>query len=330
MALIRKISSRLKSEDNSGFGTNSSSTGGRFYNKDGKANIIKRGIGFLDRYSWYHTMIEMPAGRFLTLLFAIYVFINLIFAGVYYLIGVEHLAGINTSSEWTKFTEVFFFSTQTFTTVGYGRISPSGFLTSAVATFEAFLGLLNFAIATGLFYGRFSRPQMYLRFSDKALIAPFKDGTGLMFRMSPFKNNSLSEAEVKVTMAISTEENGKIIDKFYNLDLQISKVNSLVLSWTVVHPITEESPLYGFSQEDIQNTDIELLVFVKAFDEVFANSVVTRTSYISKEIEWGAKFKMMYYPSDDKNQTILDLDMLNAFDKVELPQQVRAVQERGE
>lgn len=327
MALIRKISSRLKPEDNSGFGSSATSTGGRFYNRDGRANVIKTGTGILSRYSWYHTMLNMPRAKFLLLLFSIYISINLVFAGIYYMIGVEHLAGIITTSQWTKFTEVFFFSTQTFTTVGYGRISPTGFMTSAVATFEAFLGLLNFAIATGLFYGRFSRPQAFLKFSDNALIAPYKEGTGLMFRMSPYKNNSLSEAEVKVTMAMTFEENGKLVDKFYTLDLEISKINSLVLSWTIVHPINEKSPLYGFSKEDIENTDIELIVFVKAFDEVFSNNVVTRTSYISPEIVWGAKFNMMYHPSDDKNKTILDLDKLNEFDKAELPEPIRAVQE---
>jgi len=326
MASSRKVNQRLKAEENSGFGTAANNSGGRFYNRDGNANVVKRGVGVLHRYSWYHTMIEMPRAKFLLLLFSIYIAMNLVFAGVYYLVGVEHLAGINTSSSWSKFTEVFFFSTQTFTTVGYGRISPTGFTTSAIATLEAFLGLLNFAIATGLFYGRFSRPQAFLKFSDKALISPYKGGTGLMFRMSPFKNNSLSEAEVLVTLAITVEENGNWVDRFYTLPVEISKINSLVLSWTIVHPINEESPLYGFSKEDILNTDIEMLVFVKAFDEVFSNNVVSRTSYISKEIFWGGKFKLMYYPSEDKNKTILDLDKLNDFDIVMLPVPAHSVQ----
>ena len=245
MALIKRHR-QLKSEDNSGFGTNSNSTGGRFYNRDGRPNVIKKGVGVLNRYSWYHTMLGMKRGKFLLLLLLIYTSVNLIFAGIYYVIGINHLAGINTGSTWKNFTEVFFFSAQTFTTVGYGRISPTGFVTSAVSTFEAFLGLLSFAIATGLFYGRFSRPQAFLKFSDNALIAPYKDGTAFMFRMAPYKNNNLSEAEVKLTMVVTTEENGKLTDKFYNLDMELSKVNSLTLSWTIVHPINEQSPFYGF------------------------------------------------------------------------------------
>lgn len=323
MAIIKRFRN-LKSEDNSGFGTNSNSTGGRFYNRDGNPNVIKKGVSILNRYSWYHTMLGMKRGRFLLLLLLGYICINLVFAGVYYIIGIYHLAGINTGSQWKNFTEVFFFSAQTFTTVGYGRISPTGFLTSAVSTFEAFLGLLSFAIATGLFYGRFSRPQAFIRFSDNALIAPYKDGTAFMFRLAPYKNNNLSEIEAKLTMAITTEENGKLTDKFYNLEMELSKVNALTLSWTIVHPINEKSPFFGFSKDDIMKTDIEVLVYIKAFDEVFSNSVVARTSYISAEIVWGAKFKLIYHPSEDKSKTVIDLDKLNEFDKVILPEPVIA------
>ncbi len=190
MALLKRLRN-LKTEVNTGFGTNSTSTGGRFINRDGRPNVIKRGVGILNRYSWYHTMLGMKAGKFLLLLFLIYITVNLFFAGIYYLIGINHLAGVNTGSPWKNFTEVFFFSAQTFTTVGYGRISPTGFMASAVSTFEAFLGLLSFAIATGLFYGRFSRPQAFLKFSSNALIAPFKEGTAFMFRLAPYKNNNL-------------------------------------------------------------------------------------------------------------------------------------------
>ncbi|MBC7874633.1 MAG: Inward rectifier potassium channel Irk [Ferruginibacter sp.] len=318
MALMKKPRN-LRTDNNTGFGTNSTSTGGRFVNRDGRPNVIKKGIGILNRYSWYHTMLGMNRGKFLFLLFIIYISVNLVFAGVYYLIGIDHLAGVHAGSSWKNFTEVFFFSAQTFTTVGYGRISPVGFMASAVSTFEAFLGLLSFAIATGLFYGRFSRPRAFLKFSENALIAPYQEGTALMFRMSPYKNNMLSEVEIKLTMAITTsEEDGRLTDKFFTLDMELSKINSLSLSWTIVHPITETSPFYGFSKEDIANTDIEIMVFVKGFDEVFSNNVVTRTSYVSAEIIWGAKFRMMYHPNDDKSKTILDLDKLNDYDQVSL------------
>lgn len=319
MALLKRFRN-LKSEINTGFGNNSNSTGGRFVNKDGRPNVIKKGVDLLDRYSWYHTMLGMKAGRFLVLIFLMYISINLFFAGIYYLIGIHHLAGVNTGSPWKNFTELFFFSAQTFTTVGYGRISPTGFMASAVSTFEAFLGLLSFAIATGLFYGRFSQPQAFLKFSNNALIAPFKDGTALMFRLAPYKNNNLSEVEIKLTMSITSEENGKLTDKFFNLELEYAKINGLALSWTIVHPIDDKSPFFGLSKDDIANTDIEIIVFLKGFDQVFSNNVVTRTSYVNSEIIWGAKFNMMFHPSENMNNTILHLDKINDFDLVPLPE----------
>ena len=321
MAILKRFRN-LKTEINTGFGNNSNSTGGRFINKDGRPNVIKRGVGLLDRYSWYHTMLGMKAGRFLVLIFLLYITINLFFAGIYYLIGINHLAGVNTGSPWKNFTEVFFFSAQTFTTVGYGRISPTGFMASAVSTFEAFLGLLSFAIATGLFYGRFSQPQAFIKFSHNDLIAPFKNGTALMFRIVPYKNNNLSDVEIKVTLSITTEENGKLTDKFFDLTLEYAKISGLVLSWTIVHPIDDKSPFYGLSKDDIASTDMEIMVFLKGFDQVFSNNVVTRTSYVSSEIIWGAKFNMMFNPSENMNKTIIHSDKLNAYDLVQLPESV--------
>ena len=136
--------------------------------------------------------------------------------------------------------------------------------------------------------------------------------------MAPYKNNLLSEAEVKVNLAMQVEENGKMMNKFYNLDLEIPKINSLALSWTIVHPMNEQSPLYNFNHSDMVNAKMEALIFVKAFDEVFSNTVVQRFSYVASEVVWGAKFRMMYHADEKHGTTILDLDKLNDFEKVEL------------
>lgn len=319
MAYWKRIRN-LISQDNSGFGTNATNSGRRFFDRrSGSALVQRRGVGFLSKYSWYHTMLGMPTGRFLLLLFTIYISVNFLFAGIYYIIGVEHLAGIEPAHNWKEFSDVFFFSTQTFTTVGYGRISPSGFWASAVATLEAFLGLLSFAIATGLFYGRFSRPRAFLRFSQQAIIAPYKGGLALMFRMAPYKNNVLSEAEVTITLAMQVDEDGKPVNKFFTLDTEIVKINSLALSWTVVHAINEKSPLADLTRDELPNTRIEAMVYVRAFDEVFSNTVVARWSYLQSEIRWGARYRMMYHASANRETTVLDLRLLDAMEEVPLP-----------
>jgi len=305
-----------KNTDNSGFGANAS---GRFINKDGLPNVRRKGINVLNRLSWYHTMLNLSSFRFISYLVMMYILINIIFAFIYYLIGVEHLTGIDKSDPVNEFIDVFFFSSQTFTTVGYGRIAPVGFTASLVATFEAFLGLLTFAIATGLFYGRFSRPRAYLRFSDIAVIAPFQDVTALMFRLAPYKNNALTDADVTLSTAIEVTENETTKINFYRLETQLSKINTLALNWTVVHKIDENSPFYRFSADDFKNTNIEIIVHVRAFDEVFSNTVVQRSSYVSEEIIYGAKFTPMYYPDLDGQSTVLDLDKINEYKKADLP-----------
>lgn len=319
MALIKRFRN-LRSEENTGFSERTDDSTGRFFSRNtNSANVIKRGMGLLDGYSWYHTLLGMKRIKFMILIFSFYILINLVFAGIYYLIGVEHFGGIENGSALENFSEVFFFSTQTFTTVGYGRISPVGFAASAMATLEAFLGLLTFAIATGLFYGRFSRPRAFIRFSENALIAPFKEGTALMFRIAPYKNNTLSEIKAEVTLAMQVEENGKKTNKFFDLVLQFDELNTLALSWTIVHPIDEASPLFGFTEEDIKNTRMEIMPFIKAFDEAFSNTVMARYSYINKEIVWGAKFNLMYHPDSSRQKTVLDLKKLNQYETVSLP-----------
>lgn len=313
------INTKAKTDSNTGFSSNPSSYGGRFINKDGTANIEKRGISFLNRISWYHMMLNMSGWKFIAVLFTFYAGINFIFASLYYIIGLEYLDGVgNIGSEWAKFGKAYFFSAQTFTTVGYGHISPNGFFTSALAATEALTGLLSFAIATGLFYGRFSRPKAFLRFSQNALIAPYKNINALMVRLAPFKNTNLIDAEARMTMGMSVNENGIMVTKFYTLNLELQKINSLTLSWTLVHPIDENSPFYGFTENDFASAEGEIIVYIKAFDDLFSSTVATTTSYLFDEIVYGAKFEIMYNENDDNTTTVLHLDKINKFNKMEL------------
>lgn len=314
MSFQKKISIDKTAEMNTGFGSNAADYGGRFLNPDGSPNIMISDISTFEKISWYHTMLGLKNWKFLVLIVSFFISINIVFALVYYVMGVEHLSGMLYTNSLEKFTEAFFFSCQTFTTVGYGRINPLGFAPSAVASFEALLGLLSFAIVTGLFYGRFARPKAFLKFSDNAVLAPYKNINALMFRVSPYKNTILTDAEAKVTLGMSVEINGKVENRFYPLQLEFKTVTALTLSWTIVHPINEESPLYDLTEEDYKKTQGEVLIYLKAFDDMFANTVTVRKSYTFQEIITGVKFVPMFNRSANNRKTVLHIDKLNVFE----------------
>ncbi|MBC7651405.1 MAG: Inward rectifier potassium channel Irk [Deinococcales bacterium] len=319
MALLKNFNLKAKAETETGLGTNVNYNGGRFFNKDGSANIEMRGMSFFSRFNVYHSLLSITTWKFLAIIFIAFFGINLLFAALYLVIGINHLGGMVANSNSEKFGEAFFFSTQTFTTVGYGRINPIGFAASFTAAVEALIGLMSFALITGLLYGRFARPRAYIRYSENALFTPFRGGTAFMFRIVPYTKNFLVNVEAKVTLSMQiVDDDGIKKNKFFNLPLDIAKASSLISNWTIVHVIDEESPFYNLSKQDIDNANIEILILVQGFDESFANTVIARGSYIANEFVHGAKFLPMYHPNEDNTSTILELDKLNAYEEMKI------------
>ena len=312
MAFRKKIDPSLKTNNDTGFGSNPGSYGGRFINKDGSFNLRREGISFLNRFSVYQRMLTMPRWKFITVIIVFYFAINLLFTIAYLITGTTQLQGLLATTPWATFKEIFFFSTQTFTTVGYGRINPVGDGANFIASIEALSGFLSFAIATGLIYGRFGKPRSYLAFSDYALISPYKNITALMFRFATYKDNhTLTNVEIKVNIALRVDEESEPVYKFYDLTLERNKVDSLPMNWTVVHAIDDKSPLMGFTMDDIIAADVELYVLITAFDDVYSSPVLQRTSYTYQEMKFNAKFIPMYRESEDGRTTVLELHKLN-------------------
>jgi inward rectifier potassium channel len=317
MALHRRHDGTLKTNNDTGFGS-SNNVGGRFINKDGSFNLRKTGVPFLERFSIYHTMLTIPRWKFSAVIVLFFLSANLFYTCLYLLIGVNEFQGMIAQTDWEKFKEVFFFSTQTYTTVGYGRVNPIGDGASFVAAIEAMNGLLSFAVFTGLIYGRFSKPRANLAFSEHALVSPYQDKTALMFRfVSQKENHNLTDVSVRVTIGLQELENEKHVYKFYTLDLERERADNLPMNFTVVHPIDEKSPLYGLGFEEMKTADVEIYVLIRAFDDVYSNNVLQRTSYTYEEIKFNVKFVPMYHESEDKNTTILDLDKLNEYREIE-------------
>jgi len=294
-----------------GFGEKTSDMGGRMVNKDGSFNIKRIGISVRDRASGYQSMLTMPRWRFLSIIFIFYFLINCFFTLLYWLAGPSGLQGVEKVRFWGRIKELFFFSTQTFTTVGYGRVNPVGEITNWIAAIESLIGFLSFAIAAGLLYGRFSRPRSFIRFSESLVYAKYKEGHALMFRLVCYKDDHLlTNAEVRLNARIVTKNKGY---QFFNLNLERSHVDSLVLNWTVVHPIDEHSPFFGLSQKEIVNLQPEISAYLTGFDEVYSSVVVARVSYAIKDFKFGFKFLPMYFSRNQRTE--LDLSKLNLIDQ---------------
>lgn len=297
--------------DNTGFDDHIGDVGERILTKKGKGNVYKKGFHRIKHMSLFHTLIELNIYKFWLVCFVGFVAINISFALLYYIIGSQHLLMDQSLSEADKFLECFYFSAQTLTAVGYGHIAPTSNAASSVAAFQAFFGLMSFADITGLLYARFSKPRAFLMFSKNAIIRPFKEGKALMFRMATYKNNDLTDVSCQVLGAFSKTVDGVTSNRFIPLDLEISRIQELVLNWTVVHKIDENSPLYELSKDALAETKLEIIVLVKGYDEYFATTVQERTSYTFDEILFDVQFVKMFHRDDKNHRTILDLDKLS-------------------
>ncbi len=307
-----KISKPINESDfqDLGFGNRLGRVNKRLINKDGSFNVIKKGTG-IGSLNLYITLVAIPWWQFILLLVTVYIIVNCLFAFLYVLDGVEHLTGVPQKvHRFSKFLQAFYFSVQTFTTVGYGSVSPNGNVANVIASFEAMSGLLGFALATGLLYGRFSKPSAKVAFSDNAIIAPYKDINSFQFRIVNRRKNQLIELSAELVLMCYEEEEGIIQQKFNRLTLERDRVTLFPLTWTIVHPIDEGSPLYKKSFEDYFTINVEFLVIIRGYDETFAQEVHTRYSYKAEDIIWGAKFNKVFYNDEDGN-LVVEVDQLN-------------------
>lgn len=312
MAIFKQIRGQSREL---GFGSKNYKNTVRFINKDGSINVTRTGLGFLENIDIYHWLITVSRIRLATVILLGYIAINFLFACIYYLIGPEHFGGIDMSSESQKFIGLFFFSAQTITTLGYGHIYPIGNGASIAASFESLLGLLSFAIATGILFGRFSRPKADILYSKNILISPYQGIKGLMFRISNKKQYELIESEASINMSISNPETNK--RDFFNLSLEISKINYLPLSWTIVHPIDDASPLYGLTLNDLVERDIEIIILIKAINDTFSQTVHSRYSYKAHEFIENAKFIPLKQEANKKGKLKMSVTDIHHFQMLE-------------
>lgn len=291
----------MKKNKELGFGLNDNKDF-RFIDRDGDINVLRKGLPLVRPYDLYHALITMGWLRFILFVTISFFLVNVLFAIAYVSCGDSSITAMNRGEFFAEFWDAFFFSVQTITTVGYGYMSPATGLAKVISSLESFVGLLGIALVTGILYGRFSRPVAKIKYGENAVLAPFKEGQAFMFKMANQRSSKLIEAEVSVVFSMNKDGQRSYLP----MELELQKINFFALSWTVVHPIDSESPLFGLLQDDLSKGNAEVIILVKAFDDTFSQTVYSRTSYKYNEIVWNAKFVSSIGNEDGKMTVNLD------------------------
>jgi inward rectifier potassium channel len=287
----------------------------RFLNRDGTFNVRRTGIRQLSTLNLYHFLLTMSWAQFLGLVLLLYFLSNIVFGLLYSSLGAEYL--VDTSSQPTAniFLRGFFFSVQTFATIGYGTIHPVGIVPNLLVTIESYYSMIATALITGLVFARFSRPTAKIIFSETAVIAPYLNNSGFMFRLVNSRKNQLIEVRAQVLFTRFIVKDGITTRTFDLLKLERERVSFLPLAWTIVHPIDEQSPMFGLTEEDFEKSDVEILVIISAMDETFAQTVHARSSYKLKEIKFGWKFANLYNEIEAGKPISIDIRKLSETEK---------------
>jgi inward rectifier potassium channel len=299
----------------------------RIVRPDGRPNVERQGSGH-PLMDLYHTALDTTWTRFLVGAIVVFIGANLLFATVYVLIGVENIGGARTSALWPSMQDAFAFSMQTLTTVGYGILHPASPAVNLLSGIEAMLGLLLFGVFTGLAFGRFSRLKPRIHFSRHAVVAPYRDGlNAVMIRLANERSGPIMDARVTMILVMEYEEDNQLKRRFFDLSLEINTIRSLAMSWTVVHPLTEDSPMLRLRKTDLERVNAELIVILHAFDDVVGQQFYARTSYTHGDFLIGHRFLPMFHNSP-KGHVVLDLkkiDLTQEASLAPLPDEVSAL-----
>ena len=301
---------------------------------DGSFNVRRTGLGVFRSHRLYHELVSMSWTAFVAVLALVYAAVIAAFAVAFWALGPAALDAPAGDAGGTGFLRALYFSVQTFATIGYGRISPVSHGAQALVTAEAFVGIFYAALATGLTFARVARPDADVVFSRRLLVAPYAGAPGapapdvgapggqaLMFRLANARRSELSDVSVEVTFSVLVDDAavGRPVRRFAPLDLERRRVAFFPLTWTVVHPLTPASPVWGLTDDDLRRGDVEVFVRLSALDEATMQPVVARTSYRAGDgdVVWNARFRDLF----DRSGSVLTVDVsrLDETDPTEPP-----------
>lgn len=255
----------------------------------------------LKRFIWsdlYHFLIERSWMQLLGILFAVYVFANVIFA-VGYLVGGDCIQGAH------GFLDDFFFSVQTLSTIGYGTMVPHTTYAHCIVMTQAFAGTLFLAVVTGLVFAKFARPTARVMWSRKVIIIERDGKRQLQFRMANARANQIVEAQLRVAFAFTEiTSDGERLRRFFDLRLQRDRNILFALSWTAVHDISPESPLHDLDFDKMKTMQMQLICSLVGIDETFAQQVHSRHAYVPDDVVHDQRFADIVGTNEDGSRFI--------------------------
>jgi inward rectifier potassium channel len=287
----------------------------RLLNRDGSFNVRREGIGFWQTLNLYHLLLDISWPKLFALVLAFYFLANALFALAYEACGPQALQG-NMGVE-NPFLRALFFSIETSSTIGYSTLSAIGLPAYILMALEVLLGLLAFAVLTGVVFARFSRPTAKIVYSDRAVIAPFQGGRAFMFRVVNARSDQNIQLRAHLTLTRFETVNGVRMRQYYTLPLERPGVMFFPLSWTVVHPIDDASPLAGMNEEELKASKAEFLILLTGTDETSSEPVHSRSSYIADEVVWNARFGNVFVPPEHGKRVAIDLERFHQIEPVE-------------
>jgi inward rectifier potassium channel len=288
---------------------------GRFLNRDGVSRTYRYGLGSQYGERFYLGALSIGWLPFIGFVVGAMLLVNGIFALAYVALGSGALQGADASGVDDAFLRALSFSVGVFTTNGTGAIHAVGPSAHWLVVIESLLGPVMFLAAGGLLVARLTRPRMRLRFSESAVVAPYQDGRGLMFRMVNAQRGEVSAVRVSVTLVRYEQVDGRRERHFHQLDLERNFVEFFPLHLTVVHPIDADSPLRGATPDALRDSQAELLVQVSAHEETFSTRVTARSSYLWEDIRWDAKFANVF-TSGPEGAVAIDVERLNRMERL--------------
>jgi inward rectifier potassium channel len=260
---------------------------GRTLLRDGTYNIERRGVPRRRfTYDAYHHLLSLSWWGLIAYITVTYIVVNALFAGAYLALG-DAIENARRGS----FEDAFFFSVQTMATIGYGKLVPSGFAGNMLVTIESLLGMVTVAVLTGLLFAKFSRPTSRVVFSKYAVVTTNDGVPTLMFRVANERDSMIVEARMRVVLIrAETSREGTPLRRFHDLRLTRGETPIFPLSWTVSHPLDDQSPLYGVGPKEWETADMEIVCALAGTEESIAQVVQSRFSYTGEDLRWGYRF----------------------------------------